>query len=86
MSALFSSLGKGHKLSIELQLAHSAGVHRFHRVQPASIAKIAATLGVFVLPILKGRFGVPAVLGMMAAVSVPGLTVTLIFGHEDSED
>jgi hypothetical protein len=38
------------------------------------------------LPILKGRFGVPTVLGMMAAVSVLGLVVTLIFGHEDTED
>jgi MFS transporter, putative metabolite transport protein len=52
----------------------------------AAVAKIGATLGVFVLPILKGKFGVPAVLGMMAAVSVLGLVVTLAFGHEDTED
>jgi hypothetical protein len=52
----------------------------------ASVAKIGATLGVFVLPILKGNFGVPAVLGMMAAVSVLGLMVTLIFGREDTEN
>jgi H+-transporting ATPase len=32
------------------------------------------------------RFGVPAVLGMMAAVSVLGLAVTIIFGREDAED
>jgi hypothetical protein len=32
------------------------------------------------------RFGVPAVLGMMAAVSVLGLAVTMIFGREDTED
>jgi putative MFS transporter len=51
----------------------------------ASVAKIGATLGVFVLPILKGHFGVPAVLGMMAAVSVLGLVVTLMFAHEDPE-
>ncbi len=51
----------------------------------AGVAKIGATLGVFVLPILKSKFGVPAVLGMMAAVSLLGLTVTLIFGHEDTE-
>ena len=50
----------------------------------ADVAKIGATLGVFVLPILKGTLGVPAVLGMMAIVSVLGLTVTLIFGREDS--
>jgi MFS transporter, putative metabolite transport protein len=51
----------------------------------AGAAKIGATLGVFVLPILKNKFGVPAVLGMMAAVSLLGLTVTLIFGREDTE-
>ena len=52
----------------------------------AGVAKIGATLGVFVLPILNGAFGVPAVLGMMAAVSVLGLVVTVIFGREDTED
>lgn len=52
----------------------------------AGVAKIGATLGVFVLPILKGAFGVPAVLGMMAVVSVLGLVVTLAFGREDTED
>ena len=52
----------------------------------AGVAKIGATFGVFVLPILKGKFGVPAVLGMMATVSVLGLVVTLLFGHEDTED
>jgi len=51
----------------------------------AGVAKIGATLGVFILPILKGKFGVPAVLGMMAVVSLLGLAVTLIFGHEDTE-
>ena len=51
----------------------------------AGVAKIGATFGVFVLPILKGKFGVPAVLGMMAGVSLLGLTVTLIFGREDTE-
>ena len=51
----------------------------------ASVAKIGATPGVFVLPILKGKFGVPAVLGMMAIVSILGLAITLIFGREDTE-
>jgi hypothetical protein len=51
----------------------------------AGVAKIGATLGVFVLPILKGRFGLPPVLAMMAAVSIVGLAVTLVFGHEDTE-
>jgi MFS transporter, putative metabolite transport protein len=51
----------------------------------ASVAKIGATFGVFVLPIVKGKFGVPAVLGMMAAVSLLGLIVTLVFRREDTE-
>ena len=51
----------------------------------ASVAKIGATVGVFVLPILKGKFGVPAVLGMVAAVSLLGLVITLVLGREDTE-
>jgi MFS transporter, putative metabolite transport protein len=51
----------------------------------ADVAKLGATLGVFVLPILKGKFRVPAVLGMMALVSLLGLVVTLIFAREDTE-
>jgi MFS transporter, putative metabolite transport protein len=51
----------------------------------AGVAKIGATLGVFVLPILKGRLGIPAVLGMVAAVSILGLLVTVVFRHEDTE-
>jgi predicted MFS family arabinose efflux permease len=51
----------------------------------AGVAKLGATLGVFVPPILKGQFGVPAVLGMMALVSALGLVVTLIFAREDTE-
>jgi putative MFS transporter len=52
----------------------------------AGVAKLGATLGVFVLPILKGTFGVPAVLGMMAVVSLLGLAVTLALSREDKED
>ncbi len=51
----------------------------------AGVAKLGATFGVFVLPILKSKFGVPAVLGMVMAVSFLGLIVTLVFGREDSE-
>jgi nitrate/nitrite transporter NarK len=50
----------------------------------ASTGKLGATLGVFILPILKSKFGIPAVLGMVVAVSVLGLIVTLVFGREDS--
>jgi hypothetical protein len=38
----------------------------------AGVAKIGPTFGVFVLPILKGKFGMPAVLGMVAAVKRSG--------------
>jgi len=51
----------------------------------ASVGKTGATLGVFVLPILKSKFGLPAVLGMVVAVSILGLIVTLVFGREDNE-
>ena len=51
----------------------------------ASVAKFGATIGVFALPILKGKFGVPAVLGMVMAVSALGLIVTLVFGRQDRE-
>jgi MFS transporter, putative metabolite transport protein len=51
----------------------------------AGWAKLGATFGVFVLPILKSHFGVPAVLGMVMAVSALGLIVTLVFGREDRE-
>ena len=52
----------------------------------AGVAKIGPTFGVFVLPILKGKFGMPAVLGMVAIVSVLGLIVTSVFGRVDTED
>ena len=51
----------------------------------AGVAKLGATIGVFALPILKGKFGVPAVLEMVMAVSALGLIVTLVFGREDRE-
>ena len=51
----------------------------------AGTAKLGATLGVFFLPILKEKFGVPSVLGIVSAVSLLGLVVTLILGREDTE-
>jgi MFS transporter, putative metabolite transport protein len=51
----------------------------------AGVAKLGATFGVFVLPILKSHCGVPAVLKMVMAVSALGLIVTLVFGREDRE-
>jgi hypothetical protein len=47
--------------------------------------KLGATLGVFLLPILKEKFWVPSVLGIVSAVSLLGLVVTLILGREDTE-
>jgi putative MFS transporter len=51
----------------------------------AGVAKLGATLGVFLLPILKERLGVPSVLGIVSSVSLVGLVVTLILGREDTE-
>ena len=48
------------------------------------IAKLGATLGVFLLPVLKERFGVSNVLGIVSAVSLLGLIVTLSLRREDS--
>ena len=49
----------------------------------AGVAKLGATLGVFLLPILKERFGVSNVLGIVSAVSLSGLIVTLSLRRED---
>jgi MFS transporter, putative metabolite transport protein len=51
----------------------------------AGVAKLGATLGVFLLPIVKEKFGVPSVLGIVSAVSLLGLVVTVILGREDTE-
>src|SRR5215468_8156429 len=40
-------------------------------------AKLGATFGVFLLPILKEKFGVPSVLGIMSVASLLGLIITL---------
>ena len=50
----------------------------------AGVAKLGATLGVFLLPILKDRFGVSTVLGIVSTVSLLGLIVTLSLRREDT--
>jgi MFS family permease len=51
----------------------------------AGVAKLGATLGVFLLPIVKDRLGVPAVLVLMATVSILGVLVTAMVAHEVAE-
>jgi predicted MFS family arabinose efflux permease len=51
----------------------------------AGVAKLGATIGVFLLPIVKQKFGVPSVLGIVVAVSLLGLVLTAILGREDTE-
>jgi putative MFS transporter len=51
----------------------------------AGVAKLGATMGVFVLPILKSHFGIAAVLGLMISVSVSGLIVTALVAREVTE-
>jgi len=89
ISSVLGLLGSYSKLWSAVPERHSSSLGSStaadNDVPAAGMAKIGATLGVFVLPILKGRFGVPAVLGMMAAVSVLGLLVTLVFGCQDTE-
>lgn len=48
----------------------------------AACAKVGATLGVFGLPLIKSAWGVPAVLLLMAGVSVCGLLTTWAFSVE----
>ena len=49
----------------------------------AGVAKLGATFGVFLLPILEERFGVSNVLGIVSAVSLLGLILTLSLRRED---
>jgi hypothetical protein len=51
----------------------------------AAVAKLGATSGVFLLPIVKERFGVPSVLGFISAVSLLGLMITVLLRREDTE-
>ena len=51
----------------------------------AAAAKLGGTLGIFLLPILKEKYGVPSVLGIISVVSLLGLVVTLILRREDTE-
>lgn len=48
----------------------------------AASAKVGATLGVFLLPILKVNIGIPAVLALMAGVCLLGLACTWLFRVE----
>jgi MFS transporter, putative metabolite transport protein len=51
----------------------------------AGMAKFGATLGVFLLPIVKQKFGVQSVLGVVSAVSLLGLIVTFALRREDTD-
>lgn len=48
----------------------------------AAAAKVGATVGVFVLPLIKSAMGVPAVLLLMAGVSLTGVACTWMFRVE----
>ena len=50
----------------------------------AAVAKLGATLGVFLLPILREKFGVQTLLGIVSAVSLLGLVVTFVLRREDT--
>ena len=51
----------------------------------AATAKVGATLGIFVLPQVKGYWGVAGVLALMAAVSALGAIITAILAREIRE-
>ena len=48
----------------------------------AAVAKLGATLSVFLLPIIKADWGVPVVLALMAVVSLLGAASTAILNEE----
>jgi MFS transporter, putative metabolite transport protein len=50
----------------------------------AGIAKLGATLGVFLLPIFKQKFGIQAVLGIVSGVSLLGLIITFALRRNDT--
>ena len=50
-----------------------------------ALRKLGATLGVFLLPIVKEKFGVPSVLGIVSAISLLGVVVTLALRREDTD-
>jgi MFS transporter, putative metabolite transport protein len=51
----------------------------------AATAKVGATLGIFVLPLVKGAWGLAAVLLMMAVVSALGAAITAALARQVSE-
>jgi putative MFS transporter len=51
----------------------------------AGVAKLGATLGVFLLPIVKEKFGLQSVLGIVSAVSLLGLIITFALRREDTD-
>jgi MFS family permease len=48
----------------------------------AAVAKVGATLGIFVLPQVKAAWGVSGVLALMTTVSALGIVATLFFRRE----
>jgi len=51
----------------------------------AATAKLGATLGTFVLPLVKAEFGVAGVVGLLAGVAALGAVVTFAFATEVHE-
>jgi MFS family permease len=51
----------------------------------AAVAKLGATLGVFLLPIVKEKFGLQSVLGIVSAVSLLGLIITFALRRENTD-
>jgi hypothetical protein len=69
--------------ALNLFRGNSSGLERGGKLSLVAITA-GATLGVFLLPILKDIFGVPSVLGIVSAVSMLGLIVTFSLRREDT--
>lgn len=51
----------------------------------AGVAKLGATLGVFLLPIVKEKFGLQSAHGIVSAVSLLGLIVTFALRSDETD-
>jgi hypothetical protein len=50
----------------------------------AGAAKLGAALGIFLLPVVRVRIGVPGLLYLLAVVCLLGLAITVLFHVETS--
>lgn len=81
---LFMTMGPNATTFILPTEMYPTQVRAFGAGFAAAVAKIGATISVFLLPLIQARWGLPAVLALMIMVSLLGLSITWFFrvqGH-----